>query len=41
MSKHRPRDTEGFLKLYAKYFTPDDEEELSENEVKQLHKFSK
>ena len=33
VAKHRPRDAEGFLSLYAKYFTPDEEEELSPTDI--------
>jgi hypothetical protein len=33
VAKHRPRDAEGFLSLYAKYFTPDDEEELNPTDI--------
>jgi hypothetical protein len=40
VAKHRPRDAEGFLSLYAKYFTPDEEEELSPTDVLYVKRFS-
>ena len=40
VAKHRPRDAEGFLSLYAKYFTPDEEDELSHADVLYVKRFS-
>ena len=40
VAKHRPRDAEGFLSLYAKYFTPDEEEELNPTDIQDVNRFS-
>lgn len=40
IAKYRPKNHEDFLKLYEKYFTPDDEECLGDQEKRQIKRFS-